>query len=176
MADYGSGYAQDQPTGDNYDSNQAGGYGDQGAGYGGDSNQQGGYGGDGMNQQGAGDQYGSSTAPDQVGGDNFGADQSAYGSSDQSDQTAQDQGQEKTDRRREDEAGLGGLAAGGVALYERHEMKADPEHAGRHKLEEELAGGGAVGLEGGALYERHEKKDEEKQVAEDSGEKKHGWF
>ncbi|CAM6116257.1 unnamed protein product [Calypogeia fissa] len=128
---YDSGFAQDNPTGENYDSSQAGG----------------GYGGDGMNQ-------------------------SAYGSSGvQSDTT-----QEKKDTRREDEAGLGGLAAGADALYERHEVKADPEHAGRHKLEEEVAGGGAVAAEGGAVYERHEKKDEEQQIDDSTGEKKHGWF
>lgn len=60
--------------------------------------------------------------------------------------------------------------------YERHEEKKDPDHAGRHKLEEEIAGGGAVAAEGDALYERHEKKNEEDAVKEDSGEKKHGWF
>jgi hypothetical protein len=153
MSNYG------QSGGDGYGNDQSGGGfgGNQGDSYGTDQSG-GGFGG---NQGAATDSYGS----DQSGG-GFGG----------QDNLAQDQSQEKTARRREDEAGLGGLAAAGYAAYEGHEVNADPANAGRHRLEEEVAGGGAALGAGGALYERHEKKDDEQQVADDGGAKKSSWF
>ncbi|CAM6019840.1 unnamed protein product [Sphagnum balticum] len=82
----------------------------------------------------------------------------------------------RTHKREEVVGGLGALAAGGFALYEGHEAKADPEHARRHKLEEEIAGGLGVGSAGLGIYGHHEKKGDERIIKEENPEKKHGWF
>ncbi|GLJ45132.1 hypothetical protein SUGI_0950060 [Cryptomeria japonica] len=51
----------------------------------------------------------------------------------------------KKHKHREHMAEMGALATGAFALYEGHEAKVDPQHAGRHKMEAEIAGAAAVG-------------------------------
>ncbi|KAJ7523969.1 hypothetical protein O6H91_18G071000 [Diphasiastrum complanatum] len=80
--------------------------------------------------------------------------------------------QKKYERLAEAEA----LGTGGFALYEGHEVKKDPENAGRHRLEEEIAGAGAAGGAGFGLFEHHQKKNSEEEEEELEGKKKHGWF
>jgi hypothetical protein len=65
---------------------------------------------------------------------------------------------------------LGALAAGGYALYERNEVKTDPEHARRHTIEEEVAAATAVASGGYTLHERNQKKEQQKEA---SGGRKH---
>lgn len=62
------------------------------------------------------------------------------------------------DKRMEHVGELGAMAAGGYALYEKHEVKADPEHARRHRIEEEVAAAGAVASGGYALHEHNQIK------------------
>ncbi len=67
-----------------------------------------------------------------------------------------------------------------VLQFEAHEVKVDPQHAGRHRLEEEVAAAAAVGAGGYGLYEHHEvrknHKAEEQYSYEEHGQKKHSWF
>lgn len=51
---------------------------------------------------------------------------------------------ENHEKRMEHLGEVGAVAAGAFALYEKHEVKADPEHARRHKLEEEATAVGVV--------------------------------
>ncbi len=64
--------------------------------------------------------------------------------------------------------------------YESHEVKVDPEHAGRHRIEEEVAAATAVGAGGYGIYEHHEMRKAHKGEGEYSyeaeGHKKHSWF
>ncbi|CAK9191559.1 unnamed protein product [Sphagnum troendelagicum] len=84
----------------------------------------------------------------------------------------------RTHKREEVVGGLGALAAGAFAVYERHEMEEDPENAARHKLEMEVAAGVAVTGAGVGLYGHHEKEEaeEDREELEEGPEKKHGWF
>lgn len=133
MSDYGYQQQQQQPGVDSYGSDQ-GGYGGNQGGRGGN---QGGLGGGDFGGQGGGDfggnqggyggdqgGFGGQTQDQGFSSDQFNAQsggKSGFGSSDDSynsntdDSLAQDQSDEKKDRRREDEAGLGGLAAAGFA-------------------------------------------------------------
>jgi len=78
----------------------------------------------------------------------------------------------KGDKRKEHLGEFGAMAAGGYALYEKHESKKDPEHAGRHKIEEEVAAAAAVGGGGYAFHEHHEKKQDEETAEEAEGGRK----
>jgi hypothetical protein len=64
--------------------------------------------------------------------------------------------------------------------YESHEVKVDPEHAGRHRIEEDVAAATAVGAGGYGIYEHHEMRKAHKGEGEYSyeaeGQKKHSWF
>lgn len=63
--------------------------------------------------------------------------------------------------------------------YEKHEVKVDPAHGGRHRIEEEVATATALGGGGYAMYEHHEIKQDHKaegQYREEVVHKKHGWF
>lgn len=71
---------------------------------------------------------------------------------------------------------LGTVAAGGYALYEKHEAKKDPENARRHKIEEEIAAAAAVGSGGYAFHERHEKKEDKEEAEEAGGKHRHHLF
>ncbi|KAL3682075.1 hypothetical protein R1sor_000097 [Riccia sorocarpa] len=87
--------------------------------------------------------------------------------------------EERKHKREEEFAEVGALASGGFAMYERHEVKTDPENARRHRLEEEVAAGLGLGAGGYALYERHERKEskEETEAWEKlEGHKKHHGF
>ncbi|WP_216075783.1 hypothetical protein, partial [Acinetobacter indicus] len=84
--------------------------------------------------------------------------------------------QEKHAKRKEHLGELGAAAAGGFALYERHEAKKDPEHAHKHKIEEEILATAAVGAGGYAFHEKHEKKEFKKEEKEGEGGKKHHFF
>lgn len=57
-------------------------------------------------------------------------------------------------------------------------MKVDPEHAGRHRIEEDVAAATAVGAGGYGIYEHHEMRKAHKGEGEYSyeSEKKHSWF
>ncbi len=67
-----------------------------------------------------------------------------------------------------------------VLQFEAHEVKVDPQHAGRHRIEEEVAAATAVGAGGYGLYEHHEvrknHKAEDQYSYEEQGHKKHSWF
>ncbi|EFJ27221.1 hypothetical protein SELMODRAFT_29104, partial [Selaginella moellendorffii] len=79
----------------------------------------------------------------------------------------------KADRKREHYGEAAALAAGAFAMYEAHEVKADPEHARTHKIEEEIAGVAALGSGGYALYEHHAVKTTERREDEVEGKKHH---
>ncbi|KAJ7523976.1 hypothetical protein O6H91_18G071600 [Diphasiastrum complanatum] len=112
--------------------------------------------------------------------------QGTYGSSESyTEDYTEERNEERVEKFKKEEAGhkkyehfaeAEALAAGGYALYERHEVKKDPEHAGRHKLEEEFAGAAAAGGAGFGLYEHHAEKKSEREEEELEGKKKHGWF
>ncbi|GLJ38602.1 hypothetical protein SUGI_0787070 [Cryptomeria japonica] len=68
---------------------------------------------------------------------------------------------------------LGVVAAGGFALYEKHQEKKDPENAHRHTIKEEIATAVAVGSGGFSFHEHHEKKRDKKEVG---GKKHHHLF
>lgn len=60
--------------------------------------------------------------------------------------------------------------------YEHHEVKVDPAHAGRHRVEESIAGASAVGAGGYALYEHQQVRHDHKVVAEGHKKKHHQFF
>ncbi|WP_139160225.1 hypothetical protein, partial [Acinetobacter baumannii] len=78
----------------------------------------------------------------------------------------------KSDKRKEHLGEFGALAAGGYGLYEKHEIKKDPENARRHKIEEEVAAAAAVGGGGYAFHEHHNKKQDEEEAEEAEGGRK----
>ncbi|CAM6019842.1 unnamed protein product [Sphagnum balticum] len=169
-----SGYGDDVDGGrrqqSSYDGDEAGGYEKPSYGDSDDS----GYGGGKTNSYGA---------EDGVGGD-FGYSPDADRTTDESDAQErldaieQSRDEETTYERTEDGGLLAAAAAGGYALYERHEMEEDPENAARHKLEMEVAAGVAVTGAGVGLYGHHEKEEaeEDREELEEGPEKKHGWF
>ncbi|XP_059077612.1 abscisic stress-ripening protein 5-like [Cryptomeria japonica] len=84
--------------------------------------------------------------------------------------------EEKHHKHLEEGGELGTGAAGGFAMYEKHEAKKDPENAHRHKIEEEIAAAAAVGGGGAVFHEHHEKKEDKKEEEEAHGKKHHHFF
>lgn len=84
--------------------------------------------------------------------------------------------QEHKHKHHEHMAELGALGAGAFALYEHHEVKVDPEHAGRHRIEEQIAGAAALGGGGYAVYEHQQVRHDHKAEKQQEGHKKHHGF
>ncbi|CAM6092273.1 unnamed protein product [Calypogeia fissa] len=55
------------------------------------------------------------------------------------------------------------LGSAAFAAYEHHEVKVDPQHAGRHRHEEHIAEAVALGAGGYTLHEHHEVRHDHQQ-------------
>jgi hypothetical protein len=87
---------------------------------------------------------------------------------------------ETTYKRTEYAGAAAAILGAGVAMYEGHQAKIDPQHAGMHKIGAEIAAGVGVAGAGVGVYGHHKKEQAEEQLNEleggAGGHKKKPWF